>query len=179
MPPLLRALNCGRMLRRAGRYNTAVPRHPSPWIACSLTALLSLMTDAPRADVAPSPESRVQVLDSPGCTMRALRRAVERHQEAATNCLGSAYEGKSVVQVQCSFAATGAVAKCQAQAVKKTSAKPRTLACVEKAMSAMRLNPKAGDPTTCQAQIEVSIMRPPYHRPRRHDPDPDNPLSGV
>lgn len=112
--------------------------------------------------------------------MRALSRAVDRRSSAVTDCTTGEWPGDRRAQVACSFNAAGAVVKCETLASPKPTLSKKTLTCIEGVLSAMKLDPKAGDPTKCQAQIEVRYSRKKYRRPNRYrDNDPDNPLIGI
>lgn len=136
--------------------------------------------EEPRADVPASPERDVRLLSSPGCAMRALTRAVDRRSDAVIACTDGEGSGAHRARVKCSFNAAGAVVACEALASPKPTLSKRALTCIEGALAAMKLDPRAGDPTQCQAQIEVSYFRKKYRRPQRYvNDDPDHPLNGI
>lgn len=142
-------------------------------------ALLGLTQSELWADVAPSPSQSVRVLSSPGCAMRALSRAVDRRSSAIIDCTVGETPGSRQAQFACTFDTAGIVVSCQTLPSPKPTLSKRAVTCIEGALSAIKLDPKAGDPTQCQAQVEVRYSRKPYHRPNRYRFDPDDPLSGI
>lgn len=143
-------------------------------------ALLGLSVGQPAADIPPEPHHDVRVLSSPGCAMRALTRAVDRRHDALIECTVGETPGDRRAQVSCSFNAAGTVVKCETLASPKPTLSKKTQTCIEGVLAALKLDPKAGDPTGCQAQIEVRYSRKKrrQHNPNR-DYDPNNPLIGI
>lgn len=121
----------------------------------------------------PPPTRSARVLPSPGCPMDELSQAVGQKEDQALECLGHNAHTSMTLLARCSFSAAGAVVKCEARPDKDSEVSKEALACVEKALSALKLDPKAGDPKKCQAQIEVSSIRRPYVRPHRGPRRPD------
>lgn len=131
-----------------------------------------------QADVVPPPTRTVRLLPSPGCPTDELSHAVGQHEDEALGCLGRNAHTSTTVLAHCTFSAAGAVVKCEARPDKDSEVSKEALACVERALSALKLDPKAGDPKKCRAQIEVSSIRRPYVRPHRgpRKSDPDAPV---
>jgi hypothetical protein len=150
------------------------------WVLAVAMGVLVAQPDQPLADVTPRPERGVRLLSSPGCAMRALTRAFERRSDAVIACTDGERVGVHRARVKCSFNVAGAVVACETLASPKPTLSKTTLTCIEGALAAMKLDPKAGDPTQCQAQIEVSYFRKKYRRPQRYfNDDPDHPLNGL
>lgn len=148
------------------------------WVGLAL-GLFALAPAEPWADVPIPPEQNVRVLSSPGCAMRALSRAVDRRSSSITDCTNGEAPGSRRARFGCTFDTAGIVVSCQALPNPKPTLSKGTLTCIEGALSAIKLNPKDGDPAQCQAQIEVSYSRRPRRRPDRYLPDPNNPLHGI
>ncbi len=112
--------------------------------------------------------------------MRALRRAVDRRSDALLDCTLGERSGVRLARLACSFSPAGAVVKCATLPSPKPTLSQDTLTCIEKVLATLKLDPKAGDPTQCQAQIEVRYSRAKYRRPNRYrDTDPNDPLNGI
>jgi hypothetical protein len=123
-----------------------------------------------RADVAPSPRTSVAALPSPGCAMPELSRQVGKKSDKVIACVEASSHLKLVIV--CLFDASGKAVKCEpapdVKMSKLASYEKEEIACMQKALAKIELDPKAADPTKCTARVEVRVYTPPYHRPRRY-----------
>lgn len=124
-----------------------------------------------RADIPPPPRSSTKVIPSPGCAMPALQSALSSRRDALLRCVRDNGRPLGRLVMRCSFDAQGKVVQCEPDAKKSKDNRysTREVACLQKALAALQLDAKAGDPTQCSAQIEVLSEAGVYRRPNRHN----------
>lgn len=100
--------------------------------------------------------------------MPELSRQVAKLSDKAVSCVEASRRLKVVIV--CSFDARGKAVKCELAPDVKTSKlqsyEKEEIACMQKVLAKIALDPKAADPTKCAARIEVRVHTAPYHRHR-------------
>lgn len=87
-------------------------------------------------------------------------------------------EAYGSLTMSCTFDAAGVVQACEPKPSKGSDFSKKIVACMQKSLAKLHLDPKTGDPAKCTAQIEFQIKHGKIHRKYRCT-SPDDPLCGL